>query len=239
MQAFARQEQQTLNRPAAALVAGQVRTRPAAPDALDLLEQFGTTVNVTRDHEVHPEGAEALYCYRVVSGCIRTVTLMEDGRRQVGAFLMPGDWFGLDTFERHDLAAEAVCDTVLRRYPRRMVEALAERHPPLSRRLRELAMQHLRAAHGRMLLLGRKTATERIASFLIEMDGRRNARPGQMLLVLPMARGDIADYLCLTVETVCRVLAYMKRDGVVAIARAGVELRNRTALRDLACEARH
>jgi CRP-like cAMP-binding protein len=112
---------------------------------------------------------------------------------------------------------------------------LAESRPALSRRLRELMQAGLRAAHGRLLRLARKTATERIASFLAEMD-RRSTHAGPTFLELPMGRADIADHLGLTVETVCRVLAAMKRDGVVGIARTGVELRDRRALRALGAE---
>jgi CRP/FNR family nitrogen fixation transcriptional regulator len=216
------------------------RTMPcvAEPDPLDLLEQFGSTLRLVREQVVYTEGDPADYCYRVISGCVRSVRLLEDGRRQVGEFVLAGDVFGLNVMDTHDLAAETVVDTVLRRYPRRMVEALAESRPALARRLRELALTHLRAAHDRMVLLGRKTASERLASFLMEMD-RRMPRRGAGWLELPMGRTDIADLLGLTVETVCRALAQMKREGTVAIARMSVELVDRTALRALACGARH
>jgi len=212
--------------------------RVAQPDPLDLLEQFGTTIRLQRDQEVHAEGDPADYCYRVLSGCVRSVRLLEDGRRQVGEFLLAGDMFGLDVIGTHDLSAEVVCDAVLRRYPRRMVEALAEGRPLLARRLHALALGNLRLAHERLVMLGRKTASERIASFLMEMD-RRLGRQKPPVLDLPMCRTDIADHLGLTVETVCRVLAHMKRDGMVAITRTGVELRDRAALRALACDVRH
>lgn len=207
-------------------------------DALGLLEQFGTTVSVLRDHEIHTEGDPATYCYRVVSGAVRTVTLMEDGRRQVGEFLLAGDMFGLDDIGTHDLSAEAVTDTVLRRFPRRMVESLAESQPRLSRRLREMALASLRIAHSRMIALGRKTAVERIASFLLEMDQRMSDRPNTFV-ELPMNRTDIADHLGLTVETVCRVLTHLKRDGSARVSRTGFEVCNRRALNAMASEARH
>jgi CRP/FNR family nitrogen fixation transcriptional regulator len=215
-----------------------VQSRVGEPDTLDLLEQFGTTVRLHREQEVHAEGDSADYCYRVISGCVRTVRLLEDGRRQVGEFLLAGDMFGLDVIGTHDFAAEAVSETVLRRYPRRMVEALAESRLALARRLRELALAHLRIAHDRLVLLGRKTASERIASFLMEMDRRMGTKTA-VTLDLPMCRTDIADHLGLTVETVCRVLAHLKREGSVGITRTGVELRDRSALRALACEVRH
>ena len=115
---------------------------------------------------------EADYCYRILSGCVRMVKLMEDGRRQIGEFLMAGDLLGFDTLATYDFAAEAVTDVVLRRYPRRMVDALAESNLALARRLRDMTSVSLRQAHGRMVLLGRKTASERIATFLLEMAER-------------------------------------------------------------------
>jgi CRP/FNR family nitrogen fixation transcriptional regulator len=232
MQATMQSAQQTRGIP------GGMLARPAAPDALDLLEQFGSTVTIQREHEIHGQGDSAKYCWRILSGCVRTVKLMEDGRRQVGEFLFAGDVFGLDDLATHDFAAEAVTDAKLRRYPRRMVEALAESHAALARRLRAMTRANLRDAHERMVLLGRKTAMEKIASFVLEMD-RRSATPGGLMLDLPMSRTDIADHLGLTVETVCRVLAHLKREGTLAIARTGVELRDRRYLRDLACEPRH
>jgi CRP/FNR family transcriptional regulator, nitrogen fixation regulation protein len=212
---------------------------PAAnPEALNLLDQFGTTLRLSREQEIHPQGAPATHCYRVVSGCVRTIRLMEDGRRQVGEFMLAGEWLGLDDLDSHAFAAEAVTDIVLRRYPRRMVEALAESHPALGRRLRELALTHLHAAQERVVALGRKTALERLASFMLEMDRRMDGADNGML-ELPMSRVDVADHLGLTVETVCRVLASLKRDGRVGVSRSGLRLYDRAALRALACETRH
>ena len=103
---------------------------------------------------------------------------MEDGRRQVADFRFPGDLLGLDDVGTHDFAAEAVTDVTLRRYPRRMVEALADGHTALARRLRAMALANLRNAYERMVMLGRKTAVEKIAGFVLEMEQRRNgARP--------------------------------------------------------------
>jgi CRP-like cAMP-binding protein len=220
---------------AARPITARSATRAAAPDTLDLLEQFGTTIQVGRDHEIHGEGEPADWCYKVVSGCVRTVKLLEDGRRQVGEFLLAGDMFGLDAIDSYDFAAEAVTDAVLRRYPRRMVEALAESHAALARRLREMAMANLRTANSRLVLLARGTASERIACFLLEMAQRVGSVAE--LLDLPMNRADMADHLGLTVETICRVLAQMKKDGIVGATRTGVEIRNRRALGELSGQA--
>jgi CRP-like cAMP-binding protein len=96
--------------------------------------------------------------------------------------------------------------------------------------LRDAALPDLANAHGRTLLLGRMTASERIAAFLLEMCERRDRAK---FLDLPMSRSDIADYLGLTIETVCRNLSSLKRDGVIAIPNPQrIELRDRAALEE-------
>ena len=212
--------------------------QPAPRDALVLLDQFGTVVSVQHDRQIHGQGDQADFCYRILSGCVRTVRLMEDGRRQIGEFLMAGDLLGFDALEVYDFAAEAVSDVVLRRFPRRMVDALAESNVALTRRLRDMTSISLRTAHARLVLLGRKTASERIASFLLEMAERL---PGahDHVLDLPMGRTDIADHLGLTIETVCRVLGHLRREGTIAIERSSITIRNDVALQQMASELRH
>src|SRR5208282_4942142 len=138
--------------------------------------------------------------------------------------------------ETHDFAAQAVTDVVLRRYRRREVEALMDRHSALARVLREITARDLRDAYDRILLLGRKTASERIATFLLEMAARQ---PDRRKVVLPMSRTDIADHLGLTVETVCRMMTHLRREGTIAIEPGQVELRSIAALQHMAADPRH
>jgi CRP/FNR family nitrogen fixation transcriptional regulator len=208
------------------------------PDAMLLLEQIGTTIDVPRDFEFYTEGQPAEYCYRVLNGCIRTVRTMEDGRRHVGQFPMRGDRFGFDALDAYYCSAEAVSNAVVRRYPRVLVDGMSENYPALARCLRELALAELRAAHDQNMLLGRKSASERVASFVLDMESKCG-KAGGGRLELAMGRVDIADHLGLTVETVCRVLAVMKKEHVVAIGRTTIEVRNRRALQALACDTRH
>jgi CRP-like cAMP-binding protein len=214
-------------------------TLPLPPrDVLNLLEQFGTAVSLPHDREIHVEGNKAEFCYRIIAGCVRMVKLMEDGRRQIGEFLMAGDLLGFDALDCYDFTAEAVTDVVLRRYPRRMVDALAGTNLMLARRLRDMVSVSLRLAHTRLVLLGRKTASERMASFLLEMAERLpHLRPN--VFELPMGRTDIADHLGLTIETVCRLLGHLRRDGTIAIDRGNVSIRNMRALQQMASEPRH
>jgi len=203
----------------------------AAANPFEALRPIGSVVTVARNDEIYAEGDRAEYCYKVVSGAVRTCKLMLDGRRQIGEFLLPGDCFGLDALNCHFFSAEAVADTVLIRYPRKGVEAMAERDLRLAGRLRDLAYRSLAAAQERVVLLGRKTAQERVASFLLEM-AERNDHVDEF--DLPMSRYEIADYLGLTVETVSRALTQMRKDGTIALPNAQrVTLRNRDALEDL------
>jgi len=207
--------------PAAVLAA------PAAtPDTL--LEPLGPgvqTVRFDRDEEVFFQGGQAVDCFEVVAGCVRTVRLLEDGRRYIGEFLFPGDVLGCEMAGQYEFGAEAVTPTTLRRYRISAVEERAARDLGFAQRLRRHSACQVRQAWGRMILLGRKTAAERIASFLLEMRDRivPSARGAfREAFELPMSRGDIADYLGLTTETVCRGLAELRQRGVIAVNRAHV-----------------
>ena len=215
-------------------------TKPdcVAPGILDLLEQFGSTVTVQRTGEIYGQGKPTEFCWRILSGCVRTVKLMEDGSRQIGEFPWPGDLFGMDDLGSHEFGADAVTDTTLCRYPRAMVEALAKSHIALALWLRSVAVANLRRAHQQMIMLGRRTAMEKIASFVLEMECRSTAA-GHRLVDVPMSRSDIADHLCLTIETVSRVLTRLHSAGIVALVRSGLELCDRLVLVGLACETRH
>jgi CRP-like cAMP-binding protein len=144
----------------------------------------------------------------------------------------------MDDLDSHDFGAEAVTDMTLRRYPRRMVEALAQSHTALALRLRTLTEANLRRARQQLILLARTSATERIATFLLDMH-RRSTVADCRLVYVPMSRMDIADYLGLAIETVCRTLAKLRRDGIVELSQSGFELRDRLAMLELACESQY
>jgi len=210
--------------------------KPAkATQFLNALEPRAITMRAERDEEIVAQEDPAAYCYLVVSGCVRTVRLMEDGRRQVGEFLFAGDLFGWEALDNHDFGAEAVTSVTLRRYARRDLERLADQDRDVARTLRELSSSRLRSGREHMLLLGRKTASERIASFLLEMAGRSSASAGSTV-ELPMSRSDMGDYLGLTIETVCRRLTRLRLDGTIAINGTTIAIRNRIALGEAGCE---
>jgi CRP/FNR family nitrogen fixation transcriptional regulator len=188
-----------------------------------------------KDEEIYGEDEPAEYVYQVISGAVRSYKLLSDGRRQIGAFHLPGDVFGLESGASHRLAAEAIIDTTVRLVKRSSLEKAAGVDVQLARKLWAITAGELRHAEDHMLLLGRKTAMERVATFLLEMD-RRLTVTGMM--ALPMCRRDIGDYLGLTLETVSRALSQLHTQGVLGFSGARqIQLRNRGRLRNMeACE---
>ncbi|HTO68049.1 MAG TPA: helix-turn-helix domain-containing protein [Bradyrhizobium sp.] len=181
-----------------------------------------------KDEEIYGEDEPAEYVYQVMSGAVRTYKLLSDGRRQIGAFHLPGDVFGLEIGAAHRLAAEAIIDTTVRLVKRRSLEQAAAVDVQVARKLWTMTAGDLRHAEDHMLLLGRKTAMERVATFLLEMD-RRLTVAG--MLALPMCRRDIGDYLGLTLETVSRALSQLHSQGVLGFSGARqIVLRNRQRL---------
>jgi len=192
---------------------------------------IATEFSYRKDEEIYGEGESSEYVYQVIRGAVRTYKLLNDGRRQIGAFHLPGDVFGLDAGATHRLTAEAITDTTVRLVKRRSLEAAAGSNVEVAHNLWTMTASGLRHAEDHMLLLGRKTAMEKVAAFLLEMD-RRLARAGMM--ALPMCRRDIGDYLGLTLETVSRTLSQLSDQGILVFSSARqIVLRNRQRLTDM------
>jgi CRP/FNR family transcriptional regulator, nitrogen fixation regulation protein len=184
-----------------------------------------------KDEEIYGEDEPAEYVYQVITGAVRSYKLLSDGRRQIGAFHLPGDVFGLESGTAHRLATEAIIDTTVRLVKRKSLEQAASVDVQIARKLWTITAGELRHAEDHMLLLGRKTAMERVATFLLEMD-RKLAVAGMM--ALPMCRRDIGDYLGLTLETVSRALSQLHAQGVLGFSGARqIVLRNRQRLRNM------
>ncbi|HEY4986919.1 MAG TPA: helix-turn-helix domain-containing protein [Bradyrhizobium sp.] len=192
---------------------------------------IATEFSYKKDEEIYGEDEPAEYVYQVISGAVRSYKLLSDGRRQIGAFHLQGDVFGLESGTIHRLAAEAITDTTVRLVKRRSLEQAATVDVNVARKLWTMTAGDLRHAEDHMLLLGRKTAMERVATFLLEMD-RRLSVTGMM--ALPMCRRDIGDYLGLTLETVSRALSQLHGQGVLGFSGARqIVLRNRQRLRSM------
>lgn len=190
-----------------------------------------TESSYRKDEEIYGEDEPSDYVYQIISGSVRSYKLLSDGRRQIGAFYLPGDVFGLESGPSHRLTAEAVIDTTVRLVKRRSLEQAASTAVQVARSLWAMTAGELRHAEDHMLLLGRKNAMERVASFLLEMD-RRLATTA--MVALPMCRRDIGDYLGLTLETVSRALSQLHGDGVLGFSGARqIVLHNRQRLRNL------
>jgi CRP/FNR family nitrogen fixation transcriptional regulator len=207
------------------------RSEVESADVIDLgpaLSLRGTRMRFERNAEIFGEDEPAEYIYRVVSGAVRIMRFSSDGRRQILAFHLPGDVFGVETGDRHTLTAEAVTSAEIVMVRRSLLEKAANEDVRAARRWLEFTSNSLRSAHDHALILGRKGAGERVAAFLLRFADR--FMRGQEL-DLPMSRADIADYLGLTIETVSRAFTEMERQCAIALPSSRhVVLRSRSAL---------
>ncbi|WP_122465244.1 cyclic nucleotide-binding domain-containing protein [Brevundimonas lutea] len=163
------------------------------------------------------EGDPAPHVFTLTSGSIRVYKLLPDGRRQITGFLFAGDFLGLAIGDAYVFTAEAMEASIVCRFRKGPFRALIETSSPLEHMLLHRTMHELAAAQNQMLLLGRKTAIERMAYFLLDLPGHDPARPiAPGHVRLPMKRAEIADYLGLTIETVSRVLTRMKVKGLIS-----------------------
>jgi CRP-like cAMP-binding protein len=188
---------------------------------------MGAPMAFSRNTEIYGENEPAEYLYKVISGTVRTYKMLNDGRRQIGFFYLPGDVFGLEVGDKHSFSAEAIADCKVLVIKRSSVIALAARETDVARQLWEMTATELRRVQDHIMLLI-KTAQERVAGFLLEMAARA---PGANEIELPMSRQDIADYLGLTIETVSRTLTQLEKSAAIAVRTSRhVVLRNRAAL---------
>jgi CRP/FNR family nitrogen fixation transcriptional regulator len=211
-----------------------------AADARDLwggahplksLDRMATIMACRRGQEICRQCHPAEHWYFVISGIARRCVLRPDGRRQIVGLLLPGDFFGFTAGDEYDYSVEAVAEgTIIASYPRRHVEKVTDSDPRLARELRKLAFEAMSRLQAQLLTLGRITALEKVASFILEMETRLAPRRGDSIAP-PISRYDIADYLALSVETVSRSLTDLKQRGVIKLSGARtVTIVNRGAL---------
>ena len=185
-------------------------------DDFQILHRTGSKLRFDRGETIFNEGDSAEYAYSVVSGAVRLCKHLADGRRQIAQFLLPGDFFSFVDMVEHSFTAEAVSDVVLACYPQRQIERLTEERPVLRRFFGSLLSNRVRDVQNHLVILGRQTAKEKVASFLVMLIEREDGTETSHLDI-PMSRQDVADFLGLTIETVCRVLSAMKRDRLIDI----------------------
>ena len=223
---------QTTNFPGTQNPGRNLRFAPPAesPSLADSLEMMGASMSYARNAEIYGEDEPTEYLYKLVSGTVRTSKILNDGRRQIGEFYLPGDLFGHEVGSEHSFSAEAITQVKVIVIKRSAVEALAARDNDVARQLWAMTGRELQRMQEHILLLI-KTAQERVAGFLLEMAERIKSTNE---VELPMSRQDIADYLGLTIETVSRTLTILENSAAIALPSSRrIVLRNRAALRRL------
>jgi CRP/FNR family transcriptional regulator, nitrogen fixation regulation protein len=195
------------------------------------LRAVGSALNVAENRAIYGEGDAATFFFKVALGVVRTCTFLSDGRRQIDAFYVPGDVFGLEAGAEHSLSAETVCESAIISYRRSDLEALAANGEGLSYQLFRYAMQNLARAQQHAVLLGRRSALEKVAAFLIDWAAYS---PTSDVLTLEMPRQDIADYLGLTTETVSRAFSHLEGKALIELPTARqILLKDREGLHHL------
>lgn len=177
----------------------------------DALANLGARMRFARNEEIFAQDEDADLLYRVVSGVVRTTRLTSDGRRHVGDFYYAGDFFGLEAGEAHRFSAEALTDCELLVVRRASVNRAVDGDTVLQRLIWAATSRELERTQEHLMLLGRRSACEKVASFLLDAANRTEGE----IVSLPMGRQDMADYLGLTIETVSRMVSLLQADGVV------------------------
>jgi CRP/FNR family transcriptional regulator len=205
-------------------------------DELQQLEELAYRCCVESRATLFTQEQPAEFVYSLTGGTVRLYKLLPDGRRQIVGFALPGDFLGLALADRYGFSADAIERVTACRFSRQTFSDFVDSKPHLLRRLHEFASHELSLAHDQMVILGRRNAAERIASFLIGFRDRwsRISSQPSVYIPLPMSRQDIADFLGLTIETVSRIVNRLAREKSIVIVPDGVRLLNVAKIEALA-----
>ncbi|MDQ7080709.1 MAG: Crp/Fnr family transcriptional regulator [Paracoccaceae bacterium] len=192
------------------------------PDELAVLDQLKTYKTYEAGQMICWAGDQLQFVGSVVDGVAALSQTMEDGRRQMVGLLLPSDFVGRPGRETAPFDVIAATDVTLCMFRKAPFEELINSTPSIATRLLEMTLDELDAAREWMLLLGRKTAREKIASFLAILARRETALSagqtmGKVEFTLPLSREAMADYLGLTLETVSRQVSALKRAGLIEL----------------------
>jgi CRP/FNR family transcriptional regulator len=214
------------------------------PDELDALGQLGRKQRVTKGQTVVWEGDDSVVVANVIEGVLKVSMSISDGREQIVGLVFASDFIGRPFGQQSPYSVTALTDSELCIFSRSTFDSFARRHPELEHKLLRRTLTELDRAHEWMLLLGKKTATERIATLLLEMSARlgetgcsadKNALDS---FELPLDRQQMGDVLGLTIETVSRQLSLLKAGGVINLPdRRTVTIQDRARLQDLSAAA--
>ena len=205
---------------------------PGGANELSVLDRIGTPLAVPQNQTIFSQGEPVNHAYKIVRGVVRLCKHLPDGRRQIAQFLFPEDYFSFVTIGDHGFSAEAVTDLSLLSFPQERIERLCQDNPNLRNKLFQMLSQRVHNIQNHLTSVGRQTAKERVAAFLLLLAERLGSG---VTLNVPMNRQDMGDYLSLTMETVSRTLSSLKASQVIAIPdQHSLELRNVGRLRALA-----
>lgn len=189
------------------------------PAVQPALEELATIVRYENGQSIYRSADSADFLYRILTGAARKCAVTSGGSRRILDFLFPYDLFGIGSCARHRFAVEVLIDgTTIARYPRCLVERLADSDPLVAREIREAAFEAIHRLEARMIMLGLGRANERVSAFLLELADRLGDHGCQGEICLPMSRYDVADYLAMAVETVSRVLTQLRLQGVIRLS---------------------
>lgn len=209
------------------------------PQQLLSLSKDTTKHQIPADREISAEGGAPTSFSNIISGVVKLSKLMADGRQQIVALQFAPDLVGRPFDVQNKTSVEAATDVRLCSFPVRALEELIAESPDLEQRLHQQNLRELDEARDLLLSLGRKSATERVASFIyfIALHINPDASAGHATLdfQIPLKRSDIADFLGLTLETVSRQMTKLRQAGVISILdRRSIKITNLAKLERLA-----
>ncbi len=209
---------------------------PLTPDVLSEVAEQATHLHYAAREAVFLQGDPARHAFTLIEGAVRLSRLLPDGRRAAIGFRLAGDLVGFTPAQEYPFSAEAMGPVTICRIERRRLDALFERHPVMKQSLLDLFTRELAATQDHVMALGRFTAEERVAGFLVSLaEAQRRRGWHGKVLDLMATRGDIADLLGLTLETVSRVFSAFKRRGLIALhGPQSVEFLDSVMLQELA-----
>ena len=209
------------------------------PDELLLLGRMGRRQRVSSGHTLLWEGDDAPVVANVLEGVLKLVAATADGREQIVGIVFPSHFIGRPFGKESPYSVSAISEAELCIFHRDQFDEFASDHPDLQQKLLRRTLAELDRARRWMLLLGRKSASEKVASFLLEMADRLSSSPGAAVIArgfeLPFGRQQIADILGLTIETTSRQLTKMRADGLLDLpSRREIVINDRAAVEMMA-----
>ncbi len=211
------------------------------PGQLTELSKFASRIAIDEETELFGADQDAGHYSNILSGVVKLSKLMADGRQQIVGLQFAPDFLGRPFAHGGQVSAEAATLVRLCSFPRNVLERIISQSPEMEHRLHEQTLKELDEARDWMLTLGRKTAAEKIASFLLliamHIDPERSQDVTEFDIELPLKRADIADFLGLTIETVSRQLTKLRKQGAIEVKdRRTVRIKNLPALRNVAAQ---